>query len=76
MHGGILWLDRPISIEIELIVWISRLPSKFEDPLLLFTDKTKDKALEERMKEKYDTFIGAHSLDVASINGDTIWFMT
>jgi hypothetical protein len=37
-----------------------RLPSAGEDPLPLFTDKSKEKALVEKMKDKYDTFIGAH----------------
>jgi len=35
-----------------------------------------EKSLEKRMKEKYGTFRGVHRLDVASINNDTIIFVT
>jgi hypothetical protein len=52
------------------------LPSSGEDPLPLFTDKAHEKALEERMKEKYGTFRGAHGLDVANINDDIVRFAT
>jgi hypothetical protein len=52
------------------------LQSKGEDPSPLFTNKTKEKALAEKMKDKYDTFRGPRGLDVARINDDTIWFMT
>jgi hypothetical protein len=35
----------------------------------------KEKDMEKIMKDKYDTFRGAHVLDVSSINDDTIRFM-
>jgi hypothetical protein len=57
-------------------VWITGLPSAGEDPLPLFTDKSKEKSLAEKMKDKYDTHRGAHGLDIASINDDTVRFMT
>jgi hypothetical protein len=65
-----------VSIDTQLIVWITGFPSVGEDPLPLFTDKTQEKSLAERMKEKYGTFRGAHGLDVASINDDTVRFAT
>jgi hypothetical protein len=75
VHRGFLWLDRLVSIDTELIARIIGFLSKGKDPSPLFTDKTKEKALAERMKEKYDTFIGARSLDVVSIKYDTVWFV-
>jgi hypothetical protein len=75
VHGGFLWLDRPVSIDTELIERIIKFPSKWEDPSPLFIDKSKEKALAERMKDRYDTFIGARGLDVANINDDAVWFM-
>jgi hypothetical protein len=76
VHGGFLWLDRQISIDTDLITCIIGFPSKGEAPSPLFTYKKKDKALAKRMKDKYGTFRGAHGLDVASINDDTLWFTT
>jgi hypothetical protein len=72
----VLWLDRAVSIDTQLIARITVFPSTGEDPLPLFTDKAHEKALEERMKEKYGTFRGAHGLDVANINDDIVRFDT
>jgi hypothetical protein len=66
---------RPVSIDTQLIVWITGLSSVGEDPLPLFTDKTHEKELAERMKEKYDTHRGARGLDVVSINDDSVRFV-
>jgi hypothetical protein len=56
VHGGYLWLDRPISIDIDLIVHITGLPSQGLDPASMFFDKKKEKSLTESMKEKFHTF--------------------
>jgi hypothetical protein len=56
MHGGYLWLDKPVSIDTDLIMCIIDLPSQGEDPSLLFFDKKNEKALSESMKEKFHTF--------------------
>jgi len=75
VHGGFFWLDRAMSIDTQLIVWITKLPSTREYPLPLFTDKSKEKSLLEKMKEKYETHRGACCLDIPSINDDTVKFM-
>jgi hypothetical protein len=72
VHGGFLWLDRPVSIDMELIVCITGLSSKGEDPLPFFTEKSKEKAYSKKMKDKYDTFIVARGLDLARINNDKV----
>jgi hypothetical protein len=54
-HGGDLWLDKLVSIDVELIVHITGLPSRGMDPAQFLEDKTKEKALAEEMKNKYDT---------------------
>jgi hypothetical protein len=41
VHGGYMWLDRPISIDTDLIARITGLPTQGEDPTLLFADKKK-----------------------------------
>jgi hypothetical protein len=32
LHGGFVWLDQPISIDVELIVLIIGIPSMGENP--------------------------------------------
>jgi hypothetical protein len=75
VHGGYMWLDRPVSIDTDLIVHITGLPSQGEDPSLLFFDKKNEKSLSESMKEKFHTFCGQHGLDVASICDPTVRFV-
>jgi hypothetical protein len=57
IHGWTLWLDPPMSIDIELIVWITRLPKSREDLTILF-NKIGERSLSEAMKEKFHTFRG------------------
>jgi hypothetical protein len=63
-----------MSIDTQLIMQITGLSSVGEYPLTLFMDKTQDKELAERMKEKYGTHKGTCRLDVASINDNTVGF--
>jgi hypothetical protein len=46
-----LWLEEPVSIDIELIAFIIGLPSNGEKPAQYLDDKTKEKALTEEMKK-------------------------
>jgi hypothetical protein len=55
-----------VSIDVELIVHITGLPSRGMDPAQFLDDKTKEKALAEEMKNKYDTERGTqnhHQMD-------------
>ena len=54
-HCGDIWLDKFISIDVELIAHIIGFPSWGMDPTQFLDDKTKEKALEEEMKNKYGT---------------------
>jgi hypothetical protein len=56
VHGGYLWLDMVVSIDMDLIVHITRLPSQGEDPSLIFSDKNNEKDLLESMMEMFHTF--------------------
>jgi hypothetical protein len=47
LHGGFLWLEEPISIDVELISFIIGLPSNGEKLAQYLEDKTKEKALTE-----------------------------
>jgi hypothetical protein len=41
LHGGFLWLEEPISIDVDLITFIIGLPSNDESPMQYLDDKTK-----------------------------------
>jgi hypothetical protein len=46
LHGGLLWLEEPISIDIELIAFITCLSSMGESPTQYLDNKTKEKTRE------------------------------
>jgi hypothetical protein len=46
-HGGYMCLEQLVSIDIELIAYITGLPSRGEDPVQFLEDNTKEKALVE-----------------------------
>jgi hypothetical protein len=61
-HGRDIWLDKRVSIDIELIAHITRLPSWGMDLAQFINDKTKEKALAEEMKNKYSTERGTRGI--------------
>jgi hypothetical protein len=70
-----LWLDPPVLIDTQLIVWITGFPKVGEDLTTLFTNKAREKSLVESMKYKFHTFIGKRGLDVMSISDDVVHFV-
>jgi hypothetical protein len=46
-------LDREVSIDLELISFITEIPSYGEKPTQYMDDKIKEKVLEEEMKNTY-----------------------
>jgi hypothetical protein len=57
VHRGYLWLDRPVSIDTDLIVYtLSVYRRKGRTPHCYFFDKKNEKTLSESMKEKFHTF--------------------
>jgi hypothetical protein len=55
LHGGFLWLDKPVSIDVELISFIRGLPSNDNNLSQHLDDKTKEKSLTKDMKKNYGT---------------------
>jgi hypothetical protein len=53
LHGGFVWLEEPVSINVELIEFIIGLPSNGDNPTHYLDEKTKEKALTEEMKKTY-----------------------
>jgi hypothetical protein len=68
LHGGFLWLEELISIYIEVISFITSLPSNGENPMDYLDDKTKEKALAEEMKKTYGIERDSRTIIIKRIN--------
>jgi hypothetical protein len=68
LHGGFLWLEEPMSIDIELISFIMVLPTMGENLAQYLDDKTKEKSLAEEMKKTYDIERGSHMIIIKRIS--------
>jgi hypothetical protein len=51
-HGGDIWLDKLVSIDVELIAKITGLPIRGMDPAQFLDDKTREKTLAKEMKKE------------------------
>jgi hypothetical protein len=71
MHGGDIWLENIMSIDVELIANITGLPSRGMDPAHFLDDKSREKALAEDMKKKYGTDRGTIWIIIKRINDAT-----
>ena len=67
-HGRDIWLDKIISIHVDLIAHITGLSSWGMDPMQFLDDKTKEKALTEEMKNKYGTERGTCGIIIKRIS--------
>jgi hypothetical protein len=68
MHGGILWMERPIPINVDLIIEITWLPIDGEKLDKYLDDKTRVKAIFDENKVKYDTERGNKGIGINEIN--------
>jgi hypothetical protein len=75
VDGGYMWLDKTISINIDLIMRIIGILPQGEDPSLLFFNKKNEKYLANSMKDKFHKFHKQHSLYVARISDPTVRFL-
>jgi hypothetical protein len=60
-------LEQLVS-DVELITYITWLPSRGQDPAQFLEDKTKEKALDEEMKKKYGTERGSRGIIIKCIS--------
>jgi hypothetical protein len=67
-HGGDIWLDKLVSIDVELIAHITGFPSRGMDIAQFLNDKTKEKSIAEEMNKKYDTDRGMRGIIIKRIN--------
>jgi hypothetical protein len=68
VHGGILRLDRHISIDVDLTIEITGLPTNGEKPEKYLDEKTKEKTLAEEMKKTYGTVKGSRGIVINRMN--------
>jgi hypothetical protein len=76
VHGGILWMDRHVSIDVELIAEIMGLPIDGAKPEKYMAEKTKEKSMEDEIKKKYGTDRGSMGMIIRNINEPTTKFAT
>jgi hypothetical protein len=72
VHGGILWMERHVSIDVDLIAEITGLLTDGEKPEHYLDDKTKEKYLAEEMKKKYGTERGSRGIIINRISEPTM----
>jgi hypothetical protein len=72
-HGGYLWLDRCITIDLVLIHMITRLSMQGPDPQDFYPGKAADSTLAQTIKDTYgDVEKGKWGYKVASIQNGTV----
>jgi hypothetical protein len=76
MHEGILWMDRTMPINVDLIATITRLPTDGEKIEKYFKDKTKEKAISDAIKENSGTDRGNRGIRISDINDPATRFST
>jgi hypothetical protein len=67
-HGRYMWLEQLISIDVDIIAYITGSPSRGEDPTHFLEDKTKEKELADEMKNKYGTKRGSRRIIIKCIS--------
>jgi hypothetical protein len=76
VHGGILWMDRTVPINVDLIAEIIGLHIDGKKPEKYLEDKTQEKAISDEIKEKYGIERGNRGIKINDINDPATWFAT
>jgi hypothetical protein len=76
VNRGILLKDRQVSINVDLIADITRLPTNGEKPEQYLEDKTREKSISDEIKAKYGTERGNIGIKINHINDPTTQFAT
>jgi hypothetical protein len=72
-HGGYLWLDRHVTVDLVLIHMITGLSMQGPDPQKFYPGKAADRTLAQRIKETYgDVEKGKRGYKVASIQDGAV----
>jgi hypothetical protein len=76
VHGVFFWMNIPVSIDVDLIVKITNLPTDGVNPEKYLYDKKKQKAIAEEVKDQFGTDKGSRGMIIKSINDPSKIFMT
>jgi len=68
LHGVFLWMERLVSIDVDLISFIIGLSLDGEKTTQYLEDKTKEKELIEKMKNTYRIDKGSRGIIIKRIN--------
>jgi hypothetical protein len=68
VHGGILWMDRPVPIDVALIAKITVFPTIGAQLEEYLENKSREKEIAEIMKVQFRTNIGVWGIVIKDIN--------
>jgi hypothetical protein len=73
-HGGILWMDRLVQIDVALISKITEFPTIDAQPKDFLENKACEKELVEQVKAQFDTTRGNRGIIIKEINDNATRF--
>jgi hypothetical protein len=76
VHGGILWMDRLVPIDVDLIAKITGFPTSGVNPEDYLDNKSRDKEIAEEVKAQFGTNRGTRGLIIKDINDHATKFST
>jgi hypothetical protein len=68
VHGGILWMDRSVPIDVDLIAKITGFPTNGVKPEDYLENKERDKEIAEEVKAQFGTNRGTRGIIIKDIN--------
>jgi hypothetical protein len=72
MHGEILWMDKSIPINLDLIITIMGIHIHGEKPEKYLEEKMKEKSIFDEIKAKYVMERGNRGINICDINDPTM----
>jgi hypothetical protein len=76
VHEGILWMDRPMPINVNFIATIIGLPMDGEKTKQYLEENTKEKVISDEIKEKYGIERSNRGIKINDINDPATRFAT
>jgi hypothetical protein len=74
VHGGILWMDRPVQLDVALIAKITGLPTVDTQPEEYLDNKAREKEIVELVKAQFGTSRGNRGIVLKDINDNATRF--
>jgi hypothetical protein len=74
VHGGILWMDRLIQLDVALIAKITSLPTFESHPKDYLDNKAREKEIDKLVKAQFGTSRGNKGIFLKDINDNATTF--